>query len=66
MALKTSGAALLIPEDILTADVLAKQLSEFIDNREQLLQMANAARSQSKLGTAKVVADICLKEVKDA
>tara|TARA_R110002050_G_scaffold57423_3_gene128859 strand:+ start:10523 stop:11605 length:1083 start_codon:yes stop_codon:yes gene_type:complete len=66
LALKTSGAALLIPEDILTADVLAKQLSEFIDNREQLLQMANAARSQSKLGTAKVVADICLKEVKDA
>jgi len=66
LVLMTSGAAQLIPEDTLTADLLLKELSFFIDNREQLLKMANAARSQAKLGTAKVVADICLKEVSHA
>jgi UDP-N-acetylglucosamine--N-acetylmuramyl-(pentapeptide) pyrophosphoryl-undecaprenol N-acetylglucosamine transferase len=66
MALVMSGAAQLIPEDTLTADLLQKQLSSFIGNRQKLLEMANAARSQAKLGTAKVVADICLKEVAHA
>ncbi len=66
LALMTSGAAQLIPEDILTAKLLLKQLSVFVNDREQLLTMANAARSQAKLGTAKVVADICLKEVTHA
>jgi len=66
MALMTSGAAQLIPEDTLTADGLFKQLSVFINDRGHLLNMANAARSQAKLGTAKVVADICLKEVTHA
>ena len=66
MALVTSGAAQLIPEDMLTADLLLKQLNTFIGHREKLLEMANAARSQAKLGTAKVVADICLKEVANA
>ncbi|HDY85431.1 hypothetical protein LCGC14_0551160 [marine sediment metagenome] len=65
-ALMTSGAAILMPEDTLTAEGLFKQLSVFINDREQLLNMANAARSQAKLGTAKVVADICLKEVTHA
>lgn len=66
LALMTSGAAQLIPEKTLTAELLLKQLSIFIDNREPLLIMANAARNQAKLGTAKVVADICLKEVAHA
>ncbi len=66
MALVTSGAAQLIQEDTLTADLLLKQLNIFVDNREKLLEMANAARSQVKLGTAKVVAEICLKEVAHA
>ncbi len=66
LALVNSGAAILIQEDTLTAELLLKQLSTFIGHREKLLDMANAARSQAKLGTAKVVADICLKEVTHA
>tara|TARA_R110001583_G_scaffold173287_1_gene327225 strand:+ start:68801 stop:69886 length:1086 start_codon:yes stop_codon:yes gene_type:complete len=66
MTLVNSGAAQLISEETLTANLLLEQLSVFIDNREQLLKMANAARSQAKLGTATVVADICLKEVAHA
>jgi len=66
LVLMTSGAAQLIPEDTLTAELLLKELSVFIDDREQLLKMANAARNQAKLGTAKLVADICLKEVSHA
>lgn len=63
MALVTAGAAQLIPEKSLTAEVLVTQLEEFSQHREKLLVMANAARSQAKLGTAKVVAGICLKEI---
>jgi UDP-N-acetylglucosamine--N-acetylmuramyl-(pentapeptide) pyrophosphoryl-undecaprenol N-acetylglucosamine transferase len=66
LALVNSGAAMLIQEDTLTAEILLNQLSSFVGNREKLLEMANAARSQAKLGTAKVVADICLKEVANA
>lgn len=66
LALVNSGAAKLIQEDRLTADLLLKQLREFVDNRDKLLEMANAARSQARLGTAKVIADICLQEVTDA
>jgi UDP-N-acetylglucosamine:LPS N-acetylglucosamine transferase len=57
---------MLMQEDTLTAEILLNQLSSFVGNREKLLEMANAARSQAKLGTAKVVADICLKEVANA
>lgn len=66
MALVTAGAAKLIPESTLTADLLLKQLSYFSQHREILLVMANAARSQAKLGTANVVADICLKAISHA
>lgn len=63
MALVTAGAAKLIPENTLTAELLNKQLSVFTAYRERLLVMANSARSLAKLGTAKVVAEICLKEI---
>lgn len=58
--LETVGAAILMPEDRLTAEVLASLLTEFSGNRKRLLAMAQAARKQSHPEAAKQVADLCL------
>ncbi len=64
MALVSAGAAKLIQESTLTAELLNEQLNVLTNSRENLLTMANSARSQAKLGTAKLVAAICLKEIR--
>lgn len=64
MALVNACAAKLISEKILTAELLNNELSVLTSNRKTLLTMANAARSQAKLGAAKVIAAICLKEIR--
>lgn len=62
-ALVTAGAAKLMSERTLTSKALLDELRPIMSDRKTLLAMANAARSQAKLGTAKVVAAICLEEV---
>jgi len=59
-ALVTVGAAKLIQEKALTAQMLADVITHFGDNREQLLTMAKAARTQAKLGTANIMSDVCM------
>lgn len=59
-SLVVAGAAKLIAEKSLTTELLADEIKQLSGNREQLLLMAKAARSQSKLGSAKVIADVCL------
>ncbi|MFW5451159.1 MAG: undecaprenyldiphospho-muramoylpentapeptide beta-N-acetylglucosaminyltransferase [Methylophagaceae bacterium] len=58
-SLVTAGAARLINECELTAELLAQQLNELLSERGQLLTMAVAARSQSKIEAANTIADIC-------
>lgn len=57
------GAAELIQEAELSAEVIAQKLMAFNADRSTLLTMAKAARSQAKLGTAKHVADLCLEVI---
>lgn len=59
-ALINVGAALLMQESILTAELLAKQLKCFAEDRQQLTTMAVAARTQAKIGTASYMSDVCM------
>ena len=59
-ALVNVGAALLIQEKELTAAILAEQIKRLDQDRQQLITMAVAARTQAKLGTAKVMSDVCM------
>lgn len=54
------GAAKIIQEKELTAEMLAKEIKRLSDDREQLLSMATAARAQAKLGTAAYISDVCM------
>ena len=55
--LSEHGAAVLIPQSELTPEWLAEWLQDC--SRENLLQMAKAARSQAKTDATRQVADIC-------
>jgi len=57
MTLVDAGAAKLIQETELTAEVLAKEL---VIDLPKLLTMANAARSLAKPDSAQIIADICM------
>ncbi len=59
-ALVNVGAAYLIPEKIVTTEVLAEAIRGCTRDRSQLLAMANAARTQAKVGTAERISSICL------
>lgn len=59
-ALVKAGAAYLLSEPILTAEILAKQIEYCISDRKQLKNMAVAARSLAKAGTAQQISSICL------
>lgn len=61
-ALVTAGAAHLLPEQILTPQLLCEEI-RLMSDREHLLTMANAARTQAKLGSASVIADRCMELV---
>lgn len=54
------GAAKLIQEEVLTAQILADEITRLTDDREQLLKMAKAARKQAKIGTASTMSDVCM------
>ncbi|MFW5426608.1 MAG: undecaprenyldiphospho-muramoylpentapeptide beta-N-acetylglucosaminyltransferase [Methylophagaceae bacterium] len=59
-ALVEVGAAYLMPEKTLTAQELAEKIKHCISDRAQLKNMAIAARTQTKLGTAEHISSICL------
>jgi UDP-N-acetylglucosamine--N-acetylmuramyl-(pentapeptide) pyrophosphoryl-undecaprenol N-acetylglucosamine transferase len=59
-ALVSVGAAQIIPETVLSAELLAEEIVRLANNRAFLLTMAIAARTQAKLGAAKVISDYCL------
>lgn len=53
-------AAELIADKDLNAEWLASKIGHFDQDRETLLNMANAARQVAKIGTATQIADICM------
>jgi len=59
-ALVTAGAAYMLPEQTLTAELLAAKLSSLLQSKSVLLNMAVSARAQAKIDTAQHVADRCI------
>lgn len=60
--LERAGAALLVPQDRLTADGLAQLLQALLRDRSRLLAMAQAARHLARVDAAQRVAQICLRQ----
>jgi len=60
MYLQESGAAIIKQQSELDSEWLANKLNELMQNRERLLQMANAARALAIPASAKQIADLCL------
>jgi UDP-N-acetylglucosamine--N-acetylmuramyl-(pentapeptide) pyrophosphoryl-undecaprenol N-acetylglucosamine transferase len=58
--LTENGAAKLIQEQQLSAELLAKEIDYLAANRGELVTMANAAREQANINTAAQISDICL------
>jgi UDP-N-acetylglucosamine--N-acetylmuramyl-(pentapeptide) pyrophosphoryl-undecaprenol N-acetylglucosamine transferase len=61
-----NGAGILIPESELSAERLARELSELLENRGRLLAMAEAAREQAKAGAAETLAEACIDVAENA
>ncbi|PHS25597.1 MAG: undecaprenyldiphospho-muramoylpentapeptide beta-N-acetylglucosaminyltransferase [Methylophaga sp.] len=59
-ALVAAGAAYLMAENTLTVATLAEKIKQCINDRAQLKDMAIAACTQAKLGTAEQISSICL------
>lgn len=59
-ALLTVGAAVLIDESKLTAQILADKIIELTSNNDKLFAMAKAAKTQAKPEAATTIADICM------
>lgn len=59
-ALVEAGAAYLLPEKTLTAEVLADKINHYMSDRARLLTMATAAQTQAKLATAEQISTICM------
>ncbi|WP_456376925.1 undecaprenyldiphospho-muramoylpentapeptide beta-N-acetylglucosaminyltransferase [Thiolapillus sp.] len=62
--LADGGAAVLLPQSELSADVLAQQLQALLGDREKLLDMALAARALARPDATRTVADYCEAQVK--
>jgi len=63
--LAQAGGAQILLQNQLTAESLAQHLLQFIRSPQQIITMANAARTQSKPDATSIVADAC-QEVMDA
>lgn len=55
-----AGAALMVPEDILTPPLLAEMLGGLLERREQLAAMGQAARKAAWPHAVEAIADACL------
>ncbi len=62
--LSDAGAALLMPQSALTADLLAAQLNTFMNDRNLLLSMAGAARALARPEACDLVALECMEACK--
>ena len=60
--LADAGAAVIIDESMLSADVLAGQLSEWLSSREVLLTKAEKARSLSTPNALRRITELCLEQ----
>jgi len=58
-ALVDAGAAKLLPQNELNADVIAEQLHAWLDDKNQLKQMSDAAKSAAILDATEQVASAC-------
>ncbi|MGB0466953.1 MAG: undecaprenyldiphospho-muramoylpentapeptide beta-N-acetylglucosaminyltransferase [Pontibacterium sp.] len=58
------GAAKLVPQPELTADLLKKLLTESFSQRQTLFEMANKARELGRPEAGRRVADVCLEAMK--
>jgi UDP-N-acetylglucosamine--N-acetylmuramyl-(pentapeptide) pyrophosphoryl-undecaprenol N-acetylglucosamine transferase len=58
--LVTAGAAVLVPQAELDAAALASLLARFVGHRDELLEMARAARALARPEAARQVAGLCL------
>ena len=59
-ALVKAGAAILIQESELSEQVLASEIQRIASHKNELITMAEAARSQAKPEAANTIADICM------
>lgn len=55
-----AGAALMVPEELLSPDLLAQMLIGLLERREQLVTMAQAARKAAWPNAVNVIADACV------
>jgi len=55
-----AGGAELIADSELSVSVMADKIKYFVENKDTLLSMANAARQAAKIGSASHIADICM------
>jgi len=60
-ALGRRGAALMLPQEELTAELLARLVGDLLGDRERLQSMSGAARSMARRGAA----DLILKECRE-
>jgi len=62
--LEHAGAAILIQQSRFTSEWLAECLSGFVDRRERLLAMAQAAKGQARNNATEEVAQLCMQAIK--
>jgi len=62
--LEQAGAAILIQQDRFNAQWLKEQLNEFVDRRERLFAMAQAARSQARNEATNDVSELCMQAIR--
>jgi UDP-N-acetylglucosamine--N-acetylmuramyl-(pentapeptide) pyrophosphoryl-undecaprenol N-acetylglucosamine transferase len=56
----SQGAGIVIPEDELDPERLARELGEFLTDHDALVTLAERARAQAKPHAAEILADACL------
>lgn len=62
--LEHAGAALLIQQTRFNSEWLSERLSEFVNQRERLLAMAQAAKGQARNNATEDVVQLCLQAIK--
>jgi len=64
--LEHAGASILIQQDRFNAVWLSERLNEFVNRRERLLAMAQAARSQARNNATNDVSQLCMQAIRGA
>lgn len=61
--LTNAGAGILIQDADLNVEALANIIKELNSDRSRLLSMAKSAREQARIGSAEVIANICMEQL---